>query len=379
MQSASTLYRHRCDPEVSKKREFRGIFSVLVAFENFAGFFTRYSSSEYVSICGAGATKLADTWLWTRTPGKMILPNTIIENLFNPRTRPLGAERFEDLPRFRETPTPVARNLRPFTHRFRYFYRLGQGGQGVVHLCGDRRHPGCLVAIKVARPCPGARASLAREAKALWALRAASPVPELTGLVYRKSLLCGFVTRYMSGETLEQLLPHCTRSRGRILGLAVSTAESVLEILRRGYLHRDVKPENLLVSRDGRVQILDFGLACTLRESSRERGLSGTLAYASPEQLEGKPLDDRSDLFSLGLVLYEIATGRMFFSTKTKTLRAFLAGRTRRFREPMELDEVEPGLAALVRRLLVPNRRVRADVAEVEERLAELRRCSLAA
>jgi serine/threonine-protein kinase len=179
---------------------------------------------------------------------------------------------------------------------------------------------------------------------------------------------------YQAGETLDWLLRQSRLRRETVLSLSIAIAEAVLAILSRGYIHRDLKPENLFCTRDGAVQILDFGLARRCSDSPLSGELSGTLAYASPEQIEGEPLDAKSDLFSLGVVLYELATGEMFFPRETTRLSAFLAARRRRMREHVQLPGVAPSLAALIRRLLVESAAQRAGPSEVAARVEQLKR-----
>ena len=267
----------------------------------------------------------------------------------------------------------------PFPQRFHYLRLLGEGGQGVVHLCSDRRAPGVRVAVKVARPRPEALIALEREARVLRALHGSYHVPELRALLFRNGQLCGLATRYLVGETLDSFIisRHMNDhglARKDQLSLTISIVDAVLDVLRRGFLHRDLKPENLFLARDGQVRIFDFGLALRISDRPQQGELSGTLAYASPEQVEARPLDARSDLFSLGVTLYELTTGQMFFPSDSKTFHAFMVRRAQRLRENPILDGVEPEIHSLIRRLIVADRTRRADIPEVEDRLSELRR-----
>jgi len=264
----------------------------------------------------------------------------------------------------------------PFLRRFEYLRCLGQGAQGVVHLCRELSSSESYVAVKLARPQTESRRCLNNEAEVLWALRGSHAVPQLRGLLYRDSRLSGFVTRYVAGQTLDRVLRKGRLSRKEVLSTAMATTEAVLSVLRRGYLHRDVKPENLLLRSDGRVELFDFGLACELSATPRDE-VSGTLAYSSPEQLDAGTLSSKSDLFSLGLVLFEIATGSVFFSGPATSFRSFVTYRTLHLRHGVRsLPEakVESGLAGLIRRLLVADPSRRADVAEVQTRVERLTR-----
>ena len=122
--------------------------------------------------------------------------------------------------------------------------------------------------------------------------------------------LCYVVSKFIEGEDLAQRL-----KAGRVpLAQAVDLVEHLAEALHsahlRGVVHRDVKPSNILLGADGRVYLADFGIAFS-PDDQREGGSFGTLAYMSPEQVEGKALDHRSDIYSLGVVLYELLTGHL--------------------------------------------------------------------
>jgi TolB-like protein/Tfp pilus assembly protein PilF len=133
----------------------------------------------------------------------------------------------------------------------------------------------------------------------------------------------------LEGRSLHQVIGGQPMSTGELLGLATQIADGLDAAHAKGIIHRDLKPANLFVTQRGEAKILDFGVAKLKRSHSADETLSllpisdpsltlpgvalGTLSYMSPEQAQGKPLDTRSDLFSLGAVLYEMATGRIAF------------------------------------------------------------------
>jgi Tol biopolymer transport system component len=140
------------------------------------------------------------------------------------------------------------------------------------------------------------------------------------------------VMELVRGRSLDHLIPDAGMKANRLFQLAVPLSEAVAEAHRHGITHRDLKPGNILVTEDGRVKVLDFGLAKLVADTpplSDEQATAtalpatavgtvlGTTAYMSPEQTEGRPLDGRSDVFSLGVVLYEMATGRRPFAGET--------------------------------------------------------------
>src|SRR5687768_16863556 len=143
----------------------------------------------------------------------------------------------------------------------------------------------------------------------------------------------------IEGQTLRELLGAGTVPLKKVLAWSSQIADGLAKAHAAGIVHRDLKPENLMVSSDGFVKILDFGLAKlvpTETESPDEAstsshaelagGVAGTVGYMSPEQASGKPIDFRSDQFSLGSVLYELATGTRAFRRETpvQTLAAIL-------------------------------------------------------
>ena len=130
------------------------------------------------------------------------------------------------------------------------------------------------------------------------------------------------VTEYIPGTSLHEHLAEGALTEEEISRLATQLVEGMMAAHGQGIVHRDLKPGNLRVSPSGRLKILDFGLARSLpivhpTDSTHSTGdfvpLAGTLAYMSPEQLRGKPTDVRSDLYSIGVILYEMCTGRRPF------------------------------------------------------------------
>ena len=137
------------------------------------------------------------------------------------------------------------------------------------------------------------------------------------------------VTELLEGETLRERLLRGPLPSERVAEWGAAAADALAAAHERGIVHRDLKPENLFLTRDGRLKILDFGLAKelavaaveheaqTLQSPTRTGVVLGTLGYLSPEQARGEPVDARSDLFSLGCVLYECLTGRRAFDGRT--------------------------------------------------------------
>jgi len=208
---------------------------------------------------------------------------------------------------------------------------LGAGGMGEVYKAHDPRL-GRDVAIKILPSAAAAdlerRARFEREARAVAALNHPNivtihAVEEAEGVPF-------FTMEYVEGRTLAQTIPSRGLPLDELLRIAIPLTDAVGAAHQRGILHRDLKPANVMLTADGRVKVLDFGLAKlrealiqadggaqTTAEATGEGRILGTVAYMSPEQAEGKPLDQRSDVFSLGILLYEMATGQRPFKGDT--------------------------------------------------------------
>lgn len=191
---------------------------------------------------------------------------------------------------------------------------LGEGGMALVYRATDLnlRRP---VAIKILREQYAADPEVVERFEREARSAAALSHPNIVG-VYDRGFEDGMhyiVMEYVEGETLKEII----RRQGplpvdRIIHLGVQLADALEHAHRHGVVHRDVKPQNILVTADGRARIMDFGIAVAAGESQLTRaGMAlGTADYISPEQARGDPAGPPSDVYSAGLVLYEMATGR---------------------------------------------------------------------
>lgn len=206
--------------------------------------------------------------------------------------------------------------------------KIGSGGMGEVYLAEDTKLDR-RIALKVLPPeladSEERRTRFAREAKAIAALNhpnivTVHSVEEADGV--------HFITmEYVAGKTLSARLPKHGFSLRQFLDVAIPLVKAVAAAHEHGITHRDLKPDNIVVSAEGRVKVLDFGLAkpgtragsaashsdLSTEQMTREGRILGTVAYMSPEQPEGKNVDARSDVFSLGVTFYEMLTGERPF------------------------------------------------------------------
>lgn len=266
---------------------------------------------------------------------------------------------------------------------YRIGKRLGAGGMGEVLLAHDLAL-GRDVAVKVLffSPAADARARLVREGEASARLQHPGiatfyEAGEASGVVY-------LAMELVAGETLRERLRRGALPLAEALVLAGCLLEALVHAHAAGVLHRDIKPENIMVTGDGLAKLLDFGIARlvgkeeidagapTAVASTGASGVVGTLGYMSPEQLKGQVLDERSDLFSLGAVLYEALSGGPAFpgDSAAERIATILHGEPRLTGGP----EFPPDVRAVLARALAKDRARRYPSAAAM--LADLRALS---
>jgi serine/threonine protein kinase len=208
-----------------------------------------------------------------------------------------------------------------FAGRYHILEELGEGGMGRVYQALDTELQE-KVALKLIK------SKIAADEKTVQRFRnelklARKIIHKNVCRMYDLNISNGtyFITmEYVSGENLKASLRRVgPLSVGKALHIADQICSGLEEAHRLGFIHRDLKPQNIMIDRDGVVRIMDFGIARDLAAAglTDDGQMVGTLEYMSPEQLEGKKADERSDIYSFGVILYEMMTGRIPFEGET--------------------------------------------------------------
>jgi TolB-like protein len=248
---------------------------------------------------------------------------------------------------------------------YRILEKLGAGGMGEVYRATDTKL-GRDVALKVLRPDvaldPERIERFRREARALAAINhphivTIYSVEETDGVHF-------FTMELVQGRSLDHCIPEGGLPLDLLARIAIALADALAAAHEKGIVHRDLKPANVMLTSEGQVKVLDFGLAKEMRTTSSDETtmtstgrteagvVMGTPSYMSPEQIVGRTIDHRTDIFSLGIILYEMATGQRPFQGRSSVE---LASAILRDAPPLVTGlraDLPNGLARIIRRCL---------------------------
>jgi len=219
-------------------------------------------------------------------------------------------------PRALSTSLPATPMIGTTVSHYRILDKIGEGGMGVVYKAQDTRLER-LVAVKFLPPglavLDSARHRFVNEARAASSLN--HPNVAIVYDVGEAEYSSFIVMELVEGETLKARLQGERLTVEQVRAIAIQIAEGLSAAHSKGIVHRDIKPENLLLTRDGSIKIMDFGIAKLSDDAHlTQTGTTlGTLSYMSPEQLLADSVDFRSDLWSLGVVLYEMLARELPF------------------------------------------------------------------
>ena len=255
---------------------------------------------------------------------------------------------------------------------YRILEKLGEGGMGVVYKAQDTRLER-LVALKFLPPdlydASEAKQRFITEARAASALN--HPNVATVYDIGEAELHSFIAMELVEGESLKSRLKADRLTIDQVKTMGLEIAEGLQAAHAKGIVHRDIKPDNLLLTRDGHVKIMDFGVAKVSGSNMTRTGTTvGTLAYMSPEQLVAEDVDNRSDLWSFGVVLYEMVTGELPFRRGSEAAMIYEILN----REPTAIDthrsDVPPTLRSVISQLLQKDPAARpASAADVIARL----------
>jgi len=296
----------------------------------------------------------------------------------NPETKQFCADCGTQLPSPKANPPVMTETLQTPVHelsrgttiagRYEIIEELGRGGMGKVYRVEDKKIK-AEIALKLIKPeISSDKNTIERFSNELKTTRMISHrnVCRMFDLGEEKGTY--FITmEYVAGQDLRGLIRQTGQlTIGKAIAIAKQISEGLAEAHRLGVIHRDLKPSNIIIDREGNARIMDFGIARSLHGKSLtgEGVVIGTPEYMSPEQVEGKEADQRSDIYSLGIVLYEMLTGRAPFEGDTP-LSIAVKHKTEKPKDPKEFnDQIPDDLSRLVLRCLEKDKSKRYQSAD---------------
>jgi len=267
-----------------------------------------------------------------------------------------------------QTPVRELTTGSTFAGRYQVIEELGHGGMGRVYKVQDTDIKE-KVALKLLRPEIALdKETVERFSNELKLARKISHRNVCRMFDLGKAEGTTFITmEYVPGEDLKKLIRKTGQlGTGRAVSIAKQICEGLAEAHHLGIAHRDLKPQNIMVDEDGNARIMDFGIARSLSAKSITGAgvMIGTPEYMSPEQVEGKEVDQRSDIYSLGVILFEMVTGRVPFEGDTP-LTIAVKHKSERPRNPRELNtQIPEGLSRVILKCLEKDKGKRYQTAE---------------
>jgi len=278
-----------------------------------------------------------------------------------------------------EVPTRELTRGTVFARRFEIIEEIGKGGMGTVYKAYDRKIRE-VVALKLLKP------EIASDVEVVERFR--NEIKLARQVAHRhvcrmydldEEWLIIFISmEYVPGEDLKSFIRRSGHlNESKAVALARQIAEGLAEAHRKGVVHRDLKPQNIMIDREGNAKIMDFGIARSLhtRGGTGSGVIIGTPEYMAPEQADGKDVDHRADIYALGAILFEMVTGRLPFEGETP-LSIVLKHRSEPPVDPTTLNaQISPALSEVILRCLEKSRDRRyqqvADLQEDLERIAQ--------
>lgn len=267
-----------------------------------------------------------------------------------------------------ETPVEELTRGTTFAGRYEIIEELGKGGMGKVYRVLDKKLNEEVALKLIKAEIASCKKTIERFSNELKYAR--KIVHKNVGRMYHFSEEKGthYITmEYVSGEDLKSFIRRAAPlSIGKSISIAQQVAEGLEEAHRLGVVHRDLKPQNIMIDKDGNARIMDFGIARSLKVKGITGAgvMIGTPEYISPEQAETKEVDQRSDIYSLGVILYEMLTGRVPFEGETPLCVA-MKHKSEIPTDPMKLNsQIPENLSRLILRCMEKEKEKRYQSAE---------------